>query len=151
MVADVSNVQLQHLGKPSKILMPPPSPLLTFEGGRGVPPKSQLSPKRLDFLLKLYSWSHSKVILKTCRLQKAILKHYTIKTGHFWHKFGWGVPVLCWLLWSHCCKLRVSPPPRAYILALGMHEPSKQKIFTPPQIFYENGGRGSISFLEDFP
>ena len=37
-----------------KILNTPPPLTLTFEGG-GVPPKSQLSPKRLDFLLKLYS------------------------------------------------------------------------------------------------
>ena len=48
--------------------------------------------------------------------------------------------MLVWLLWSHCCKLRVSPPPRAYILALGMHEPLKQKILTPPQIFTKTGG-----------
>ena len=76
------------LGKPSKILMPPP-PLLAFEKGGGVPPKSQLSPKRLDFLLKLYSWIHSKVILETCRLKLHILGHYTVN-------YGQNRPLLAW-------------------------------------------------------
>ena len=69
---------------------------------------------------------------------------YWAKTGPFWHKNetkGGGVPVDCYTPVESLLQLRASPPFKAFILALGVQESTKnEKIFTPPFNFPKTGG-----------
>jgi len=114
-----------------------PPPLFQISKGEGgsEPPESQPSPKSLNFLLILY---FSRLFLEhvswNC-IFRAYTMIYWAKTGPFWHKNetkGGGVPVYCYTPVESLLQLRASPPFKAFILALGVQESTKNEKILPP-------------------
>ena len=73
---------------------------------------------------------------------------YWAKTGPFWHKNetkGGGVPVYCYTPVESLLQLRASPPFKAFILALGVQESTKNEKILPPPLIFQKRGEGSLS------
>ena len=74
---------------------------------------------------------------------------YWAKTGPFWHKNekqrGGGVPVYCYTPVESLLQLRASPPFKAFILALGVQESTKNEKILPPLLIFQKRGEGSLS------
>ena len=137
-------VWLQRKGGSQKL---DPPPLFKGGGGSGSP-ESQPSPKSLNFLLILYfSRSFLEHVSWNC-IFRAYTMIYWAKTGPFWHKNekqGGGVPVYCYTPVESLLQLRASPPFKAFILALGVQESTKNEKNLPPLLIFQKRGEGSLS------
>ena len=72
---------------------------------------------------------------------------YWAKTGPFWHKNETKGGGTCVLL--HSCGViaatEASPPFKAFILALGVQESTKNEKILPPLLIFQKRGEGSLS------
>ena len=58
---------------------------------------------------------------------------------------GGGVPVYCYTPVESLLQLRASPPFKAFILALGVQESTKNEKILPPLLIFQKRGEGSLS------